>query len=297
LADTAAAPPPRDRRIALWPVLLLLVAMMSMQVGAAYAKGLFPIVGAQGATALRLGFSALILAAVQRPWRGFRPRATLWILIAYGLCLGAMNTLFYMALRTTPIGIAVALEFVGPLSVAALGSRRWIDLVWVVLAVVGLGLLLPLRRAAHAVDPVGAGLALASGGFWALYIIFGRRVGKAYGSRGAALGMIIAAAAFVPVGIAGARPGAFSLALAPSGLLLALLSSAAPYSLELVALARIPARAFGTLMSLEPAVGALAGLAMLHEQLSATQWLGVAAVIAASFGTSLTPETRSATMP
>jgi inner membrane transporter RhtA len=250
-------------------------------------------VGPQGATTLRLGFSALILAAVQRPWRDFRLHRPVGPLIAYGLCLGSMNTLFYMALRTVPLGIAVALEFIGPLSVAALSTRRWADLVWIVLAVIGLALLLPLRRSVHAVDPAGAVLALVSGAFWALYILFGRRVGQTYGTRGTALGMIIAAAIFVPLGLARTGPAVFAPALLPGGVLLALLSSAVPYSLEMAALARIPPRAFGTLMSLEPAVGALAGLAMLGERLTSLQWAGVAAVIVASLGTTLAarPET------
>jgi len=276
------------------PVALLLVAMVSMQFGAAFAKGLFPKVGPQGATALRLGFSALILAAVQRPWRGLRIDRSLVPLVAYGLCLGGMNTLFYMALRTVPLGVAIALEFIGPLVVAILGSRRWLDGAWIALAVVGLLLLLPLQRSAQAIDPAGAGLALASGTCWALYIVFGRTVGQSFGSRGTALGMIIAAGVFVPLGVARAGPEVFSLAVLPSGVLLALLSSAVPYSLEMTALTRIPARAFGTLMSLEPAIGALAGLLMLGETPTPIQWAGMGAIILASLGTAVTlrPETQ-----
>ena len=267
---------------------MLLAAMASMQIGAAYAKGLFPAVGAQGATALRLAFSALILAAAYRPWRSVRWDGSLVPLVAYGLSLGTMNTLFYMALRTVPLGVAIALEFVGPLAVAVAGSRRWSDAGWIVLAVAGLGLLLPLRHAVHAVDPAGAALALGSGAAWALYIVFGRRVGIAFGARGVALGMIIAAMVFAPLGVVAAGPGRFTLALLPSGALLAILSSAIPYSLEMTALSRIPARAFGTMMSLEPAVGALAGLAILHETLATLQWAGIAAVMLASLGTALT---------
>jgi inner membrane transporter RhtA len=273
----------------LWvPIALILTAMVSMQLGAAFAKGLFPAVGAQGTTALRLTFSAMMLAAAYRPWRNLRWDRSLLPLLAYGLSLGTMNTLFYMALRTVPLGIAIALEFLGPLAVAVAGSRRWSDGAWTALALAGLGLLLPLRQTVYAVDPVGATLALGSGAAWALYIVFGRRVGAAYGARGVALGMIIAAVVFAPLGVAAVGPARFTLALLPSGALLALLSSAIPYSLEMAALTRIPARVFGTLMSLEPAVGALAGLAILHETLAPLQWAGLAAVMLASLGTVLT---------
>ena len=262
--------------------------MVSMQMGAAFAKGLFPAVGAQGATALRLGLSALILAAVHRPWRGLRLDRALLPLLAYGLSLGAMNTLFYMALKTVPLGIAIALEFAGPLTVALAGARRWRDGAWLALAVAGVGLLLPLGQAAQGVDPEGAMLALGSGAAWALYIVFGRKVGGVYGARGVSLGMLIAALVFAPLGVAAAGPARFTLALLPAGFLLALLSSAVPYSLELAALTRLPARAFGALMSLEPAVGALAGMAVLHESLSPSQWAGLAAVMSASLGATLT---------
>lgn len=268
-------------------VVMLVVAMVSMQAGAAFAKGLFPRVGPQGATALRLGFSAIILAAVRRPWRHFGPVRTLPPLVAYGLCLGAMNTLFYMALRTVPLGVAIALEFIGPLSVALFASRRWMDIAWIVLATAGLLLLLPVWRTLPAIDPGGAVLALASGACWALYIVFGRRVGHTYGSAGTALGMAIAAVVFVPVGIANAGPAGFDLALLPSGLILAVLSSALPYSLEMIALTRIPPQAFGALMSLEPAVGAIAGLMVLGERPAPVQWAGIGCVMLASLGATL----------
>jgi inner membrane transporter RhtA len=280
-------PRPVRRFALLVPVALLVVAMASVQLGAAYAKGLFPRVGPEGATALRLTFSALILAAVRRPWRDLRLGRSALPLVAYGVSLGAMNTLFYMALRTVPLGVAIALEFIGPLTLAASRSRRWLDAAWIALAAAGLILLLPLGHAVRAVDPAGAGLALASGACWAIYIVFGRKVGQALGPRGTALGMLVAAAVFAPIGAARAGPALFSLAILPAGVLLALLSSAVPYSLEMIALTRLPVRAFSTLMSLEPAVGALAGLAILGEYPTPAQWAGIAAVILASLGTTL----------
>lgn len=285
--------PRRDRRLSLLvPIALLLVAMVSVQLGAVVAKGLFPRVGPQGATALRLVFAALILVAVRRPWRDLHAvgRGAL-PLVAYGLALGAMNTLFYLALRTTPLGIAVALEFIGPLAVAASRSRRWLDGAWILLAVAGLLMLLPLGRQVRGVDPTGAAFALAAGACWALYILFGSRVARTLGPRSTALGMVIAAAVFAPMGAAAARPALFSLDILPAGALLALLSSAIPYSLEMTALARLPVGVFGVLMSLEPAIGALAGLALLGERLALLQWTGIAAVILASVGTTLGAKT------
>ncbi len=293
LANRANPDQSRAGPSALVAVGLLLVAMVSIQAGAAFAKGLFPRVGPQGATALRLGFSAMVLAIAQRPWRTLRPLRFTRPLIAYGLCLGAMNTLFYMALRTTPLGIAIALEFIGPLSVALLASRRWLDFLWITLAATGLLLLLPVWSTLPAIDPIGAMLALGSGAFWSLYIVFGRKVGQAYGAAGTAFGMIIAAAVFVPIGVATAGSAVFDLAILPSGLALAVLSSALPYSLEMIALTRIPPQAFGALMSLEPAIGALAGLAILDEKPSPMQWAGIGCVMLASLGATLSIGPRS----
>lgn len=272
---------------------LLLVAMLSMQAGAAFAKGLFPKVGPQGATALRLGFSAVILVVARRPWRTLRPLRFTPPLIAYGLCLGAMNTLFYMALRTTPLGVAIALEFIGPLTLALLASRRWLDLLWITLAAAGLLLLLPIWSALPAIDSMGAMLALGSGAFWAMYIIFGRKVGQAHGPAATALGMVIAAVVFVPIGVAAAGSAVFDLAILPSGVALAVLSSALPYSLEMIALTRIPPQAFGALMSIEPAVGALAGLVVLDERPSPIQWVGIGCVMLASLGAIVSVKTHS----
>jgi inner membrane transporter RhtA len=262
--------------------------MVSMQFGAAFAKGLFPRVGAQGTASLRLGFSALMLAVVTRPWRGLRWDRPVGALIAYGVSLGAMNTLFYMALTTVPLGVAIALEFLGPLALAMAGSRRPLDFLWIALAVLGLVLLLPLRAADRAIPLSGVLLALGSGVCWALYIVFGRRAGAVHGPRATALGMLIAAAVFLPLGVARVGPALFTPAILPAAALLALLSSALPYSLEMVVLTRLPMRVFGTLMRLEPAVGALAGLVLLHERPGPDQWVGIAAVKAASLGASLT---------
>src|SRR5262249_5186864 len=204
----------------------LLLGMLSFQFGAAVAKQLFPLMGAQGATAMRLGLGALILWVLQRPWRrlaGKKDWASLW---GYGLTLGVMNLCFYMALRTIPLGIAVALEFIGPLAIALLGSRRALDFLWVGLVVIGLGLLLPWRADVQALDPIGVLYALAAAVGWASYILLGRRAGVAFGGDAVALGSAIGAIVTVPVGIAHAGAALFSLSALPFALGVALLSSA-----------------------------------------------------------------------
>lgn len=265
----------------------LLVAMVSYQCGASLAKHLFPLVGAQGATAYRLGISALILLAWRRPWRrlqGGRNWRGLW---AYGLSMGAMNLVFYMSLRTIPLGLAVALEFTGPLALAMFGSRRVLDFVWIALVIAGLVLLLPIGGQAHGLDPVGVMYALAAGLGWALYIITGQQAGAAHGADAVTWGTSVGALLAIPFGVAHAGTALLSPSLLPYAVGVALLSSALPYSLEMMALTRLPARTFSTLLSLEPAIAALAGVALLGEHLSALQWLAMAAIIVAAAGTAL----------
>jgi inner membrane transporter RhtA len=271
---------------------MLLISMVSYQCGASLAKHLFPQVGAQGATAYRLGLSALLLLLWRRPWRRSgtgqdtdrRDWRALW---GYGLSMGAMNLVFYMSLRTIPLGIAVALEFTGPLALALFGSRRLLDFVWIALVIAGLALLLPLRGQMHALDPVGVMYALAAGVGWALYIVLGKKAGAAHGADAVTLGTSVGALLAIPFGIAHAGSALLSPALLPYALGVAVLSSALPYSLEMVALTRLPARTFSTLLSLEPAIAALAGVALLGERLSLLQWLAIVTIIVAAAGTAL----------
>jgi inner membrane transporter RhtA len=269
----------------LLPVGSLLLGMLSFQFGAVLAKQLFPLVGAQGATAMRLGLGALILWLLRQPWRRLAGRhdwASLW---GYGLTLGVMNLCFYMALRTIPLGIAVALEFLGPLAIALFGSRRALDFLWVALVMAGLALLLPWQtQQALTLDPVGVLYALAAAIGWATYILLGRRAGAAFGGDAVALGSAIGALVAVPFGVMHAGAALFTLSALPFALGVAVLSSALPYSLEMHALTRLPARTVGILVSVEPAMGAMLGLAFLDEHLTAFQWLAIAAIIAASIG-------------
>lgn len=266
-------------------VVSLVVAMVSFQAGASVAKQLIPAIGAPGTTALRLGLSALIVCVLQRPWRSLPSRSSIGVILVYGLALGTMNFVFYMSLRTIPLGIAVALEFTGPLAVAVAGSRRRTDFLWIALAVVGLLFLLPIAPTERSLDPVGVAFALAAGVCWALYIIFGQKAGRAHGPSASTWGMLIAAIITVPVGLALGGRAVLSATVLPMGFAVAVLSSAFPYTLEMIALRQLATKTFGTLMSLEPAVAALAGLAFLNERLTATQWLAIAAVMIASMGT------------
>jgi len=265
----------------------LLIAMVSYQCGASLAKHLFPQVGAQGATAYRLGLSALILVLWRRPWRRWGGHRDRWALWGYGLSMGVMNLVFYLSLRTIPLGIAVALEFTGPLALAMFTSRRWVDFVWIALVIAGLLLLLPLRGEVHALDLAGMAYALAAGVGWALYIVFGKKAGATYGADAVTLGTSIGALVAIPFGVAHAGATLLSPALLPYALGVALLSSALPYSLEMVSMTRLPARTFSTLLSLEPAVAALAGVTLLGERLSSLQWLAILAIIVAAAGTAL----------
>jgi len=292
---------PMSSRSTIAPIALaigaLLISMVSYQCGASLAKHLFPQVGAQGATAYRLGLSALMLLLWRRPWRRSASARNWRALWGYGLSMGAMNLVFYMALRTIPLGIAVALEFTGPLALAVLGSRRLIDFVWILLVIGGLVLLLPLRGQIQPLDPVGVMYALAAGVGWALYIVLGKKAGAAYGADAVTWGTSIGALLAIPFGIAHAGSALLSPTLLPYALGVAVLSSALPYSLEMAALTLLPARTFSTLLSLEPAVAAVAGVSFLGEQLSLLQWLAIVAIIVAAAGTALSVRRPQLTEP
>ncbi|MCU1716897.1 threonine/homoserine exporter RhtA [Pseudomonas sp. 5P_3.1_Bac2] len=278
------------------PILLLLVAMSSIQTGASLAKGLFPVVGASGTTAMRLCIGALILCLIMRPWRAPLTGKSWRALLAYGISLGGMNLLFYLSLKTIPLGIAVALEFTGPLALALLSARRVVDFIWIALAICGLLLLLPSETSSTALDPIGIALALSAGVCWALYIVFGQKAGAEHGRHTVALGTTVAALVVLPVGIWQAGSSLLAVDILPVAIAVGVMSSALPYSLEMVALTRLPARTFSILMSMEPAIGALCGLLFLSEQLSLTQWLAISAIIIASAGAAATikPQAKKA---
>ena len=281
--------PGLSRTSSVWlPVAVILIAMLSIQSGASLAKSLFPLVGAPGVTALRIVLGTAILVVIFKPWRLRFKKEQRLPLLFYGLSLGAMNYLFYLSIQTIPLGIAVALEFTGPLAVALFSSRRPVDFIWVVLAVLGLWFLLPLGQSVSEIDLTGAALALGAGACWAVYILTGQRAGEEHGPATVALGSLIAAIVFVPIGMAQATESIWQWSVMPIGLAVAILSTALPDSLEMIALTRLPTRIFGTLMSMEPALAAISGMVFLGETLTLTQTLALCSIIAASMGSTLT---------
>lgn len=269
------------------PYASLLGAMVLFTIGTSFAKRLFVDVGTEGTAFYRAGFSALVLLTVWRPWRRQWTRRELADMALYGASLGAMNLSFYKALATLPLGPAMAIEFLGPLSVALFHSRRLAHFAWIVLAVLGLCLLLPIAGQANALNPAGVGFALLAALFWALYIVFGQRGGHVHPGQAVAVGMTTAALVIAPFGMARAGVRLLDPHLMVIGFAAAIVSSALPFSLERVALRQIPRRAFGVLVAAEPAVGAMAGLILLGEMLSARQALAIACVILASVGSVL----------
>lgn len=275
----------------------LVIAIVSIQFGASVAKGLFPIVGAYGATALRLSIASLILLAIWRPWRQPLSKKAYQSIAIYGASLGLMNLLFYIALERIPLGIAVALEFTGPLSVSLLHSKKASDFLWATLAAVGLYLILPLSQTATALDPVGILFALGAGLCWAMYILFGQKAGgDEHAGLVTSLGMMMAALVVIPFAFLFSEKSFLNPQALPLALLVAILSSALPYSLEMISLKRIPAKTFGILMSLEPAIAAFMGLLYLGEVLTIRQTIAIICIICASLGgaMSVKAETPSA---
>lgn len=269
------------------PIPAVLFAIISVQSGAAIAKTLFPVLGASATASLRIGISALILLAVYRP-NLFHITAKQWkIVIPYGLSLGAMNLIFYLAIERIPIGLAVTLEFFGPLLVAVLGSKRILDYLWVALAAIGIALIAPWTN--NEIDLWGVVFALLAGGFWAVYIILGGKISKIMnGGQAVATGMLFGSLLIIPFGIAGKG----LLLLTPTylymGIALALLSSAIPFTLEMKALGQLPARTFSILMSLEPAAAAICGLLFLSERLNTNEIIALCCVVIASAGSTIT---------
>ncbi|MEA2495662.1 MAG: inner rane transporter RhtA [Thermoleophilaceae bacterium] len=257
--------------------------MASVQVGSALAKTLFDDIGPGGAVMLRVALAAIVLMLVSRPQIRGRSRSELLLAGVFGLTLAAMNTSFYESVDRIPLGAAVTCEFVGPLGVAVWGSRRPLDVVWVVLAAAGI--LLLVAPSGADLNATGVILALAAGGCWAAYILLSARTGQAFpGLSGLAVAMAVAAVLTLPLGIAEGGADLFQPEVIGIGIAVACLSSLIPYSVELEALRRLPAHVFGVLMSLEPACAAIAGLIILGQVLEANEWVGMALVIVASAG-------------
>jgi inner membrane transporter RhtA len=266
---------------------LVMAGLVVQNLGAAWAKHLFPLVGAEGVTALRVGFSALLLMLAARPWRQRRTTREMLDLAIYGGMLGCMNLLIYRAFALIPIGVAVAIEVTGPLVVVLVNSRRPADFAWVLCAAAGLALLLPWRPE-DSLAPLGVACAMGAAFCWAMYIVFGKRVSLLPGGQAVAWGMLAASLLTVPIGVVHAGGALLAPQVLIGGLLVAVLSSMLPYTLEMIALRRLSRRVFGVLVSSAPAVGALAGWAVLGEHLAPTQWLALLLVMAALAGSAVT---------
>ena len=266
------------------PVMATVAAMASFQVGAATAKVMFPAVGPQGAATLRLCLGAALLMAVARPWRAWPGGAAIVPLFGLGLAMAGTILMFYLAIDRLPLGAAISLQFLGPLAVAIFGSRRASDLIWAALAAAGVWSLVGAGSTDATLDPVGVAWALGAATGWGSYILLGRSVSNVFGASTAALALSVAAVLILPFGAAQAGAALLSPALLSMALLMALFSSAIPFSLEFYALPRMPARAFAVLMSLEPAFGVLSGFVILHEVLAGRQIAGVAMVVVAAAG-------------
>ena len=274
---------------------MVVTAMLSIQLGASLAKGLFADLGPAGVSALRISLAAIILCLYYRPWKTLPlARRHCLFIFGYGAVLGAMNLVFYMAIARIPLGVAVAIEFMGPLTVGVFSSRIIRDFVWAAFAIAGLLLILPLTQFAEPLDWIGVGFAFCAAIFWALYILIGHRAGSEIkGGTVTSLGMATAAIVVLPFGLSSTGVHIFHPSFLVSGFAVAVLSSALPYSLEMFAMTKIEPKKFGILMSMEPAIGALVGLILLREELGLTQWIGIASIIVASLGVATTADTAA----
>ena len=271
--------------------LILLIAMISMQSSGSFAKYLFGQFPILTVSAMRLLLGAMILALIFKIWQ-IHFRQIKWpAIISYGLALAGMNLLFYLSINRLALGIAVSFEFIGPLSVALFYARQKFDFVWVGLAILGLVLLFPFDQAAQPLDPIGMAFALGAGACWALYIVAGQRPSGVSGNHTVCLGMFVGMLVLMPIALFAGMP---AHTFEPMSLLyfvaLAVLASALPFTLEMIALRNLSALSFGTLMSLEPAIAALSGLLFLGETLLWTQWLALATIISASVGCTVTTQ-------
>lgn len=265
-------------------ILAILTSIISVNAGAAFAKHLFPLVGAAGMTSLRIGFAALLLLLVCRPWRKLPQAQNFKIVILYGVILGIMNLLVYQAFACIPIGIVIAIEILGPLSVVLANARRVIDFVWFILALMGLCLFLPLKISETSLDIVGILFAIGAATAWACYILIGKKLSSDATLNTVAIGMVIAACVAAPFGIMEAGTTLFEPSILFSGLMVALFSSALPFPLEMVALKRLPTPIFSMIVSASPMIAALCGWIILGEQLLLHQWLAIVLIVTAIAG-------------
>lgn len=265
----------------------VLMSLLSQNLGASFAKHLFPLIGAAGMTSVRIALAAVILLLVRRGWRSGFGVGQLRNVLLYGIMLGTMNLLIYQAFARIPIGIAVAIEVLGPLAVVLTGARKPRDFIWLGVAVAGLIMLLPLRGVESSLDLIGIAFAAGAAGTWAFYIVFGKRLASASNMDAVSWGMVVATVVTLPFGAMEAGRALISPHVLMWGIAIAVLSSALPYTLEMAALRRVPAHVFGIFVSSAPAVAALAGFVVLGERLGAAQWVAILLIMVAVGGSTL----------
>lgn len=274
-------------------LLLLLIAMISVQSSGTLAKVLFNHFPVLTVAAMRLLLSSVILAIIFKIWNINFKHVRWKAIIGYGFALAGMNALFYLSIQRLPLGIAVSFEFIGPLSVALFYARQKFDFVWVGLAILGLILLFPFDQVSQSLDPLGIAFALGAGACWALYIVAGQKPSGISGNHTVCLGMFVGMLVILPIALFSGMP---STVFEPSNLIyfiaLAVLASALPFSLEMISLRNLTALSFGTLMSVEPAIAAISGFIFLGETLLWNQWLALATIITASIGCTYTTQKK-----
>lgn len=284
----------RPVRPALYAPLLVLGSMLSIAIGASTAKGIFPLLGPAGTAFVRVGVAAIVLLALWRPWRATLSRLQAVPIVTYGIILGILNLTFYEAMARLPIGIAIAIEFLGPLSIAFYMSRGRLDILWASLALIGVALLLPLTSLQRSIDPVGIGFALMSAAAWGCYIVVGKKAGTSmHPGYATAIGTTVGFLSIAPFGALTAWQTEWTSSLIFTAIAIGVLSSAIPFSLEMVALKHLDSKTFGILLSLEPALGALAAFLMLSEKISIIQCLAIGCVVTASIGSTATSRASS----
>ncbi|GAB3479303.1 EamA family transporter [Marinomonas epiphytica] len=267
----------------------LLIAIVSITAGAALAKSMFSVFTPEDVTVLRLSVSAVLLFILLKAWRVRPTRKSLSTVFAYGLAVAGMNLFFYLSIKTVPVGVALAVELIGPLSVAAFYSQKRSDYLWVLLAATGIFLLLPKSAQVESLDVTGLCYALVAAFFWGAYIVMGKKAGEHFGSKAPSLGLICASLMVMPVGNSDSISQILDMNLFLFVVVIAMLSSAIPLMLEMFALRNLPTNVYGVMASGEPVMGAIVSFFILGEQLSVQQCLGVGAIVVASMGIVLSP--------
>jgi len=278
-------------------VLAIILAMVSITIGASLAKSMFTSINPAGVTFLRLTVSAVILFFVLRVWEVKFSRKNIVSVCLYGCTIAGMNLFFYSSIKTIPIGVALAVELIGPLLVSIIFSQKRSDFLWAVLAGGGIYLLIPSSASASELDPIGLAYAAGAGFFWGAYIIVGKKAGIQHGTKAPALGLVIASLMLVPIGVETLTLNHFNIDLVLLAVLVALLSSLVPLVLEMKALRHLPTKTYGVLTSGEPVLGAIAGFLILGEQLGLIQLFGIAIIVFASIGSVLSPSQASKQIP